>query len=76
VLGRQSQASVGEVLRQFPATQGLGSVVGLVSLGKSHGQETGGREQVGWVGNDGEVRSAWIPQMYFLRERASGLDQL
>lgn len=77
VLAGQPTASVGEVLRRFPATQGLGSVVGLISLCKSYGvpAESGEDEQVSWKGNDGVPRKAWIPGMHFVKEREHDLVQ-
>jgi hypothetical protein len=73
VLEQRSQASIAEVLEQFPAAQGLGSVVGLLALGSRHGFKADQRETVGWVGGDDERRSARIPKIFFLRERANEL---
>ncbi|MGL4504403.1 MAG: DUF3375 domain-containing protein, partial [Aeromonas sobria] len=70
VLEQRSQASIADVLEQFPAAQGLGSVVGLLALGSQHGVKADFSETVGWVGSDDERRSARIPIIYFLRERA------
>jgi len=71
VLDVRSQASIGEVLREFPASQGLGSVLGLLALGARHGivAETG--ENVAWIGGDGISRQARIPLIYFLKEKLS-----
>lgn len=64
-------ASIAQVLDRFPATQGLGSVVGYVTLGSRHGVRTEHRsERIGWVGADERHRSARIPLIYFLKERA------
>lgn len=69
LLDRQTQASIGEVLAEFPAEQGLGSVVGYVALGAKHGEMTDGCEVVAWEG-DGEIqRRARVPAIYFMRER-------
>ncbi len=38
--------SVGDLLAEFPAEQGLGSVVGYVALGARHGEVTVGSEDV------------------------------
>ncbi len=73
VLERQSQASIAEILQQFPATQGLGSVIGLLALGSRHGYKVEQNEQVAWVGQDQQGRSARIPQICFLRDRAHEL---
>lgn len=67
-------ASIAQVLERFPAVQGLGSVVGYVALGSRHGVRTDHRsERVGWVGADERQRSARIPLIYFLKERADEL---
>ena len=69
VLDRQSQASIAQILEQFPAEQGLGSVVGYVALGARHGEVTGGSEFVAWQGDDAVQRRARVPAIFFLRER-------
>ncbi|WP_298231580.1 DUF3375 family protein [uncultured Azohydromonas sp.] len=69
LLAEVSQASVGELLRRFPAPQGLGSVVGYVALGARHGEVTEAIETVCWQGRDGVARAARIPTIHFLRER-------
>ena len=73
VLGRQTQASIGQVLEAFPARQGLGSVVGYVALGARHGEVTQGSETVAWQGGDGTPRRARVPAIYFTRERCHDL---
>lgn len=73
VLEQRSQATIAEVLEQFPAAQGLGSIVGLLALGSRHGFKTDDNEDVAWVGGDAEQRRARIPTIFFLRERVSEL---
>jgi len=77
VLQQREQASIAEVLAQFPATQGLGSVVGLIALGSRHGLRAADgellSETVSWVGEDEQRRHARIPTIYFLRERIDEL---
>jgi hypothetical protein len=73
LLERQSQASVADILRVYPAGQGLGSVVGLLALGSRHGLVTGGSETVSWTGADEQLRSARIPTVYFVKERINEL---
>jgi hypothetical protein len=73
VLERHSQASIGDVLAQFPAAQGLGSVVGYMALGARHGLRGDQSENVEWLGMDAERRRARIPTIYFLRERVHEL---
>lgn len=69
ILERQSQVTIGQVLTEFPAEQGLGSVVGYVALGAKHGEVTEGSEVVSWAGDDATQRRAKVPTIYFMRER-------
>ena len=69
VLDRQAQASIADVLAKFPATQGLGSVVGYIALGVKHGVRAQASELVSWQGQDEVRRSARVPTLYFVRER-------
>lgn len=73
VLDDRPQASIGDVLERFPAAQGLGSVVGLLALGSRHGVRLDRWETVSWVGRDDRRRSARIPTIFFLKERADEL---
>ena len=73
VLDERSQASIAEVLISFPASPGLGSVVGYIALGSRHGVLAGAEETVEWRGSDDQYRAARIPAIYFLRERAHEL---
>lgn len=73
LLEQRNQASIGDVLERFPASQGLGSVVGLLALGGRHGIKSDSVETVAWVGEDDQRRRARIPKIFFLRER---LDEL
>lgn len=74
LLEETGQASIGDVLTHFPASQGLGSVVGLIALGSRHGIRGDGVEMVTWVGDDEQTRRARIPKLYFLRDRIDELD--
>lgn len=66
----RSQASIGDVLNRFPATQGLGSVVGYIALGSKYGTRVAQRyETVSWNGQDEQMRRARIPAIYFLKEK-------
>lgn len=73
VLQEHSQVTISEVLRTFPAAQGLGSIIGYLALGSRHGLTAEHHETVGWIGGDGEERSARIPVIYFLRDRSHEL---
>ncbi|GAA1483600.1 DUF3375 domain-containing protein [Brachybacterium fresconis] len=67
VRGRSGQASIGDVLREQPAQQGLASVIGLMFLATSHAQEReGSTEVVTWQELDGNLYAAKIPSFYFL----------
>ncbi|OGU20530.1 MAG: hypothetical protein A2580_06935 [Hydrogenophilales bacterium RIFOXYD1_FULL_62_11] len=69
VLDHASQVSIGGLLAQFPATQGLGTVVGYLALGVRHGVVVRDQsEAVGWEVGDRTV-CASIPMVYFVSER-------
>lgn len=60
--------SVGDVLAVHPATQGVASVVGLVSLAAAHGRiDEDTTEDLAWVGLDGTDRHALIVRHAFTR---------
>jgi hypothetical protein len=74
VLEQRQQCSIGQVLTQFPAEQGLGSIVGYLTIGSRHGViSRDSFETVEWCGNDGGRRAARIPLVHFLRERSHAL---
>ncbi len=74
ILRQAGQASIAQVLQRSPARQGLGSVVGLLTLGVRHGVRAPDQlEQVTWVGEDGVERNARIPKFYFSPEQAHEL---
>lgn len=62
-----NQASIADVLDRFPANQGLGSVIGLLTLGCKHGIKSDTHETVAWIGDDNHHRSACIPKIFFLK---------
>jgi hypothetical protein len=69
-LKEAAQVSIGDVIAQFPARQGLGSVVGYLVLGGQAGVFVPDSvETVAWVGEDGVNRRARIPLIYFVRDR-------
>jgi hypothetical protein len=69
MLEQHAYATIAQVLENYPAEQGLGSVVGYVALGVKHGQRTDERELVCWRGRDQVTRRARVPTIYFTRER-------
>jgi len=69
-LQEAAQVSIGEIMKQFPARQGLGSVVGYLVLGSGSGVTVADSvETVAWTGEDGASRHARIPVIYFRRDR-------
>jgi hypothetical protein len=61
VLEEISPASVAAVLDRFPASQGVASVVGLLSLAARHGAVDSERtELVSWASEDGDHRQALV----------------
>lgn len=68
-LQQSSVVGIEELLRVYPATQGLGSVVGYIHLALRHGQVTASTAQVSWMGMDTVARSAVVPAVYFLKEK-------
>jgi len=73
ILEKFSQASIYDILEQYPASQGLGSIIGLITLGSRYGIKSENRETVSWVGNDSQRRSAQIPKIFFIRGRMNEL---
>lgn len=73
VRARAGQASIGDVLRAQPASQGLASVIGLMFLATQHAQEReGSHEIVTWTepGPEGapEPYAAKVPSFFFLED--------
>lgn len=73
LLKQRDQVSIAEILTSYPAEQGLGSVVGYVSLGSRYGVLSKRKESVVWHGRDNHKRSATIPCIYFVKERSHEL---
>jgi len=61
VLAEVDQCTVREVLERYPASQGVASVVGLLTLAANQGTVPGGVETVRWHGADKTGRAADIP---------------
>ncbi|HFG8934806.1 DUF3375 domain-containing protein [Corynebacterium striatum] len=59
--------TIAQVLQAHPPTQGLASVVGLVHIADQHPLPAGreSQEKITWTEEDGAVRAAQIPTMYF-----------
>jgi len=79
VLKTRFQASIGDVLEQYPAAQGLGSIIGLIALGSRHGIKAdrsvglAATETVSWLGDDAIQRRARILKIFFLQEKTDEL---
>lgn len=58
-LGAVGRASTGDFLKAYPASQGLGTVLGYLQLAIKHGQMEPDRERLDWIGMDGVPRAAW-----------------
>jgi hypothetical protein len=72
LLVHRGQVTVAELLRAYPAEQGLGTVVGYLALGVRDGIVAEGSDRVSWRGRDGIERSARIPRIYFVRGSDGG----
>lgn len=74
LLGEHAQLSIGGILEQRPAAQGLGSVIGLLALAGRHGiTATGEAETVHWRGGDGQLRRARIAKVWFTEGKRNEL---
>jgi Protein of unknown function (DUF3375) len=67
-LGDAQRASVADFLQAYPATQGLGTVLGYLHLAIKHGKEDPHVELLQWVGMDGTSRAAWAPRYVLTQE--------
>jgi hypothetical protein len=65
VLAEVEQCTVREVLERRPASQGVASVVGLLTLAANQGSTADGVETVRWQGADEVPRAADIPVYRF-----------
>ncbi|MGP9695190.1 DUF3375 domain-containing protein [Brachybacterium sp. AOP25-B2-12] len=73
VRGTQGQASIGDVLRAHPASQGLASVIGLMFLATQYAQlREGATELVRWRELDGTDYAATVPSFFFLEDVPAG----
>ena len=64
-LERLPVASIGDVLADHPATQGLASVVGLLLLADSAGSRTTASETLTWTSGSGHARTVSAPRYVF-----------
>lgn len=61
--------SLAELLTRYPATQGLGTVVGYITLGTKHGHVQPDTQTVAWTGTDTVAREAVLPLIHFTRDK-------
>jgi hypothetical protein len=74
ILMQYSQITIGGLLQAYPPQQGLGTVVGYLTIGIKHGEISRERqERVQWTTQAGIHRAANIPLVYFLAERREEL---
>lgn len=64
-LTRRPVVSVGDVLADNPATQGLASIIGLLVLADVYGVGAAGEETLSWRAGDGRERSATVRRRLF-----------
>lgn len=64
-LRTHGHATIGTVLRDHPASQGLASAVGLMSLAAAHGHRVDGTEDIDWTSAAGVRRRARIRRVLF-----------
>ena len=62
-MARRGTATLGDILADHPATQGLASIIGLLLIGRRDGAIAGGDEEVSWSTAGGEERRATIPRL-------------
>ncbi|SEF35285.1 DUF3375 domain-containing protein [Variovorax sp. NFACC27] len=67
-LSAVGHASTGDFLKAYPATQGLGTVLGYLQLTIRHGKAEEDSELLQWTGMDGELRAAWAPRYTVTKE--------
>jgi hypothetical protein len=72
-LSEVGSATTGDLLRKFPAGQGLGTVLGYLQLAIKHGRAAEGRELLEWTGMDGVARSGWAPKYSMTKECIDGI---
>ncbi|HET8927943.1 MAG TPA: DUF3375 domain-containing protein [Microbacterium sp.] len=60
LLAETPSCTVGDVLARYPATQGVGSVIGLLSIAAEQGTVNDEPEVLAWRGADGVARAAIV----------------
>jgi hypothetical protein len=69
LLSERDVVSLSDLLERYDAEQGLGTVVGYISLAQQHGKVVDESPcHIEWTGTDGERRHAQAPSIFFLRK--------
>lgn len=74
-LGSRPQVSVAEMMEAYPVNQGLGTLMGYLSLGARHGLQIDATDTVSWSDQIGYARSARIAAIYFTAESRDALTE-
>lgn len=74
-LQERKQVSVAEMMSAYPVNQGLGTLMGYLSLGARHGVQIDARDTVTWSDQSGHTRSARIAAIYFTNESRDALTE-
>lgn len=64
------EPTIAQVLEHFPATQGVGSIIGLLALADDAAVVEDGTEPIAWTSPAGTPRTAAIPRRRFIRRPA------
>lgn len=72
-LVHNEKVSIQELLLGFPAPQGLGTVMGYITLGTKYGVVSTDSQIVSWLGRDEVTRKAELPVIHFSRDNVSAL---
>lgn len=65
---RRGAVTIPEVLEDYPATQGVASVVGLLVLAEAHAKALDGEEPVRWHSSRGVARHGMVPRYLFTKK--------
>lgn len=73
-LETNERISIAEIIDRFPVSQGLGSIVGYLTLANRFAVEAQGEEKISWRDSQSKIRHARIPIVYFTKERQNELE--
>jgi hypothetical protein len=72
-LETRPQVSVPELMELYPVNQGLGTLMGYLSLGAKHGLQIDASDTVRWSDQTGHAHSAKVVAIYFTHESRNAL---